>query len=276
MSRAENQMQMVDRQLARRGIADALVLDAFRSVPRAAFVPDELLELAYEDAPLPIGSEQTISQPYIVALTIEALRLKGGERVLEIGTGSGYAAALLSRIAKEVVTVERLETLAASARERLLRLHYNNIQVVCGDGTLGFAERAPYDAIAVAAGGPQVPEALLAQLAEGGRLVMPVGPRGTSQVLVRVTRQAAGFQTEPLTQVRFVPLIGQQGWPDAKRAPRVARKPTTDSAAQELLRETEPLSDLGSRSCERTNARRGADRDKPMRRMSPLHSYRGP
>jgi protein-L-isoaspartate(D-aspartate) O-methyltransferase len=205
--------RMVDLQLAGRGIANPLVLDAFRAVPREQFVPPELAELAYSDRPLPIGDEQTISQPYIVALTVEALRLTGKERVLEIGTGSGYEAAILSRIAREVFTVERLRSLAAEARERLERLGYQNVQVLHGDGTLGWPKHRPFDAIAVSAGAPTVPQALLEQLAPAGRLVIPVGPDEISQTLMRVTREGRDdFREEPLTQVRFVPLIGAQGW----------------------------------------------------------------
>src|SRR3954471_3780864 len=216
--RDEARARMVDLQLAGRGITDPGVLAAFRSVPRESFIPAELAEFAYEDAPLPIGEEQTISQPYIVALTTEALRLTGGERVLEIGTGSGYAAAVLSRIAKEVFTVERRESLAREAQDRLESLGYRNVQVLHGDGTLGWSEHAPYDAIAVAAGGPQVPKALLDQLAPGGRLVIPVGRDEASQILTRVTRVAANdFREEPLTEVRFVPLIGEQGWREGER-----------------------------------------------------------
>jgi protein-L-isoaspartate(D-aspartate) O-methyltransferase len=204
---------MVELQLAGRGIRAPRVLDAFRSVPREAFIPLALAELAYHDKPLPI------SQPYIVALTIEALCLEGGERVLDVGTGSGYSAAVLSRIAREVFTVERLEALAQQARDRLAQLGYQNVAVLHGDGTLGWPEHAPYDAIAVAAGGPQVPPALVEQLAPGGRLVIPVGPDETSQVLTRVTRIGADdFRVEPLIGVRFVPLIGEQGWPEEERA----------------------------------------------------------
>jgi protein-L-isoaspartate(D-aspartate) O-methyltransferase len=213
--------RMVDRQLAGRGICDPLVLDAFRTVPREAFVPPWLAELAYRDAALPIGDEQTISQPYIVALTVQALGLRGGERVLEIGTGSGYAAAILSRITPEVFTVERREALASTARRRLERLGFHNVQVLHGDGTLGWRAHAPYDAIAVSAGGPGVPEALLEQLALGGRLVIPVGPDARAQTLVRVTKEgAADFRQEPLTQVRFVPLVGAQGWQEEESALR--------------------------------------------------------
>lgn len=218
MSLTEARSQMVNLQLAGRGISDERLLEAFRTVPREAFVRADLVEFAYRDSPLPIGEEQTISQPYIVAVTIEALGLKGHERVLEIGTGSGYAAAVLSRLVKDVFTVERSESLAINARERLAQLAYSNVYVLQGDGTLGWSEHAPYDAIAVAAGGPQVPQALLAQLAPGGRMIIPVGPDQSSQTLMRVTRVGPGdFREEPLTQVRFVPLIGEQGWPEKNR-----------------------------------------------------------
>lgn len=204
---------MVDVHLARRGIADPKILDAFRSVPREAFVPDDLAEFAYDDTPLPIGEGQTISQPYIVALTVQALGLRGGERVLEVGTGSGYAAAVIGRIAREVYTVERVASLARSASERLATLGFANVHVSCADGSLGFAEHAPYDAIAVAAGGPKAPPALLSQLAVGGRLVIPIGPDESSQVLVCITRRSeTEYEQESLTGVRFVPLIGAEAW----------------------------------------------------------------
>jgi len=210
---------MVESQLRRRGISDPVVLEAFRVVPREAFVPAELAEHAYEDQPLPIGAGQTISQPYIVALTVEALALAGGDRVLEVGTGSGYAAAILGRIASEVHSIERIDALATTARERLAALGYANVHVVCGDGSLGLVEHAPYDAIAVAAGGPKVPDSLRAQLALGGRLVIPVGPDG-AQVLVRLTRLSeTEFREEALANVHFVRLVGGDAW---EEAPRVA------------------------------------------------------
>jgi protein-L-isoaspartate(D-aspartate) O-methyltransferase len=220
--------QMVARDVAARGVADKLVLAAMRQVPREAFVPEGLREFAYEDSPLPIGSEQTISQPYIVAFMIEALQLGGGEKVLEIGTGSGYAAAVLSQIAAEVYTVERLGELADRARATLSRLGYANVDVLHGDGTRGWPEHAPYDAIVVAAGGPQVPLALKQQLAIGGRLVIPVGADRDTQQLVRVIRQSdSAFLSEEITGVRFVPLIGEQGWtaePDEARPPTCGPK----------------------------------------------------
>lgn len=247
MDQVQQRTLMVDRQLAGRDITDRLVLDAFRSVPREAFLPEKLREFAYEDSPLPIAQGQTISQPYIVALTVQALGLRGGERVLEVGTGSGYAAAILSRIAKDVYSIERLESLASSAMEILGRLRYDNVHVQCGDGTLGWPEHAPYDAIAVAAGGPDVPEALLSQLAVGGRLVIPVGPE-SDQMLVRVTRTADGkFQREELTSVRFVPLIGAQGWPLEKRKPTPAVTSSPSQSAAKLVREVaEPLTEIAS------------------------------
>jgi protein-L-isoaspartate(D-aspartate) O-methyltransferase len=237
---------MVERQLAGRGIGDARVLEAFRTVPREAFLPQDLAEFAYEDTPLPIRGGQTISQPYIVALTAEALELRGNERILEIGTGSGYAAAILGRLAKDVFTVERLEPLAQEAGARLARLGFDNVRVLCGDGTLGWPEHAPYDAIAVAAGGPTVPQALLDQLAQNGRLVIPVGPDESSQVLMRVRRVGDRFYQQELTQVRFVPLIGEQGWPEPERVVRPA-KASSDSAVRQLIRETaEPIRDIAS------------------------------
>ena len=206
---------MVDRQIAGRGVRDRRVLEAMRTVPREAFVPEDLAEFAYDDSPLPIAEEQTISQPYVVALMAEALEIRPGDKVLEIGAGSGYAAAVLSRLGGEVYAVERHESLAREAGERLARLGYTNVQVLHGDGTLGWAEHAPYDAIVVAAGGPEVPPALLDQLAAGGRLVIPIGSDPRSQDLVRVRRRhpnEGGDVREELGPVRFVPLIGAQGW----------------------------------------------------------------
>jgi protein-L-isoaspartate(D-aspartate) O-methyltransferase len=207
---------MVEAQLVARGIRSASVLAAFREVPRDAFVPAESRTDAYADTPLPISEGQTISQPYIVAAMIEALHLRESDRVLEVGTGSGYAAAILARLARTVVTIERHASLADEARTTLAALHVTNVIVVHGDGTLGVPEHAPYDAIVVAAAGPRVPDALVAQLAEGGRLVMPVGAR-TEQVLVRITRSANRMHRETLEAVRFVPLVGEQGWPDRAR-----------------------------------------------------------
>jgi protein-L-isoaspartate(D-aspartate) O-methyltransferase len=230
---------MVRAHIAARGIRDPAVLDAFRAVPREAFLPVELHEFAYQDSPLPIEQGQTISQPYIVALMTAALRLRPGDCVLEIGTGSGYAAAILGQIARRVYTVERHKPLADLAASRLAELGMHHVQVRCGDGSLGWPEHAPYDAISVTAGGPGVPRALLDQLAPGGRLVMPVGEGRELQKLVRLTRQPDGsFSSEDLEDVRFVPLIGAQGW-QAEEAwdGRGARTPSHPSTVARLIRE---------------------------------------
>jgi len=204
---------MVQNQLVGRGIRDQLVLEAMRKVPRERFVPEMERDFAYTDGPLPIGAGQTISQPYIVALMTEALQLKGGERVLEIGTGSGYAAAILAEISGEVFTVERVKELADRAADTLRDQGYVNAHVRHGDGTLGWAERAPYDAIVVTAGGPKVPESLRQQLAVGGRLVMPVGINLQFQSLVQVVRISDDrFDSTDLGAVRFVALVGKEGW----------------------------------------------------------------
>jgi protein-L-isoaspartate(D-aspartate) O-methyltransferase len=179
---------MVERQLAARGVADRGVLEAMAEIPREAFVPGDLAPFAYLDRPLPIGQEQTISQPYMVAIMAEAAELGPGDRVLEVGTGSGYAAAVYARLASDVLTVERLPSLAEEAETRFQQLGYDNIRVTVRDGTLGWPQYAPYDAIVVAAGGPNVPDALLGQLGRGGRLVMPVGSDPRTQELVRVTQ----------------------------------------------------------------------------------------
>jgi protein-L-isoaspartate(D-aspartate) O-methyltransferase len=204
---------MVEQQITARGVRSEAVLNALRKVPRELFLPGRLREFAYDDAPLPIEAEQTISQPYIVALMTEALALKGGEKVLEIGTGSGYAAAVLAEIAGEVYTVERIEQLADTAALRLADLGYKNVHVRHADGTLGWPEHAPYDAIIVAAGGPQIPDTLKRQLKVGGRLVIPVGTDQRAQELIRVIRSSDDkFHTEDIADVRFVPLVGQEGW----------------------------------------------------------------
>jgi protein-L-isoaspartate(D-aspartate) O-methyltransferase len=229
---AERRTAMVATQIAARGVADQAVLAAMRTVPREAFVRPELVEFAYDDIPLPIGEDQTISQPYIVAVMTTALRPSPADRVLEIGTGSGYAAAVLHCIVKQVYTVERLEKLYRLARRRLHRLGYHNVDVHHGNGTLGWPEHAPYDGIVVTAGGPTIPTALQEQLALGGRLVMPVGARPTQQMLVRVTRvSATRFQQEDLGSVCFVPLIGAQGWSDDKTAQRPGEGPAPEVAA---------------------------------------------
>jgi protein-L-isoaspartate(D-aspartate) O-methyltransferase len=225
--------EMVDTQIARRGVRDRRVLDALRTVPRERFVPERLAELAYEDTPLPIAEEQTISQPFVVALMAEALELAPGDKVLEIGAGSGYAAAVLGQLAREVWAVERHESLAREAAERLADFGYTNIQVVHGDGTLGLPEHAPYDGIVVAAGGPEVPPALLDQLAPGGRLVIPIGPDPRTQSLLRVRRTGHGFVREDLGGVRFVPLIGEQGWGEDADTPSQTASPASNRSLQE-------------------------------------------
>jgi protein-L-isoaspartate(D-aspartate) O-methyltransferase len=211
---------MVERQLVARGIRDPRLLDAMRAVPREAFLSASQAAYAYDDGPLPIGEGQTISQPYIVARMIEVVTPSADDRALEIGTGSGYSAAVLASLVAEVYTVERIPALAQAAAGRLARLGYRTVHVRCGDGTLGWPEHAPYDVIVVTAGGPVVPPALLGQLAAGGRLVMPVGADPHSQQLVRIQRGADGGTVEDrLDPVAFVPLIGAQGWaaPPARR-----------------------------------------------------------
>jgi protein-L-isoaspartate(D-aspartate) O-methyltransferase len=205
--------EMVETQVAARGIRSPRVLAAMRKVRREGYVPSRLSRYAYADEPLPIDEDQTISQPYIVASMIDVLGLHGGERVLEVGTGSGYAAAVLAEIAGEVFTIERHEKLARTARERLASDGYAHVHVRHGDGTLGWPDAAPFDAIVVTAGGPSVPETLKRQLAIGGRLVIPVGEESERQRLVRVTRvDATRFDVEDLYAVRFVPLVGAEGW----------------------------------------------------------------
>jgi protein-L-isoaspartate(D-aspartate) O-methyltransferase len=206
--------RMVESQIAARGVRDARVLDAMRDVPRHRFVPESLAHEAYEDRPLPIGAGQTISQPYMVASMTALLAPAPDDLVLEIGTGSGYQTAILARLVKWVVSIERIESLAASARRVFAELDIVNVDVIVGDGTEGFPPRAPYDAILVAAGAPAVPAALKAQLRDGGRLVIPVGPAGFQQ-LILVTRQGASFSIAEGEGCTFVPLIGRQGWPGA-------------------------------------------------------------
>ena len=210
--------EMVEKAVFRRGVRSELVLNAMRAVPREAFLPDQLREFAYHNTPLPIEEGQTISQPYIVALVTEALALQGGERILEIGAGSGYAAAVLSMIAGDVYTVERIGQLAEKAASTLADLGYHNVHVRHEDGTKGWPERAPYDGIVVAAGGPEIAKSLKEQLKIGGRLVIPVGRDPRVQELVRVTRiSEKRYDREDLADVQFVPLIGEEGWAPAPR-----------------------------------------------------------
>jgi protein-L-isoaspartate(D-aspartate) O-methyltransferase len=210
---AVDRERMVRDQIEARGVSDRRVLAAMRAVPRHLFVPAYQRDAAYRDTPLAIGQGQTISQPYIVALMTELLELAGDERVLEIGTGSGYQAAILGWLAAEVVTIERFSSLAQEARDRLAALGCSNVRVEVGDGSRGWPEGAPYDAIVVTAASPGVPDPLPDQLADGGRLVVPVGPRWT-QHLVRVRREGGAFKRETLIGVAFVPLIGEHGWQD--------------------------------------------------------------
>ena len=207
---------MVERQLRRRGITEPDILDAFRAVPREAFVSADKAHLAYGDHPLPIEAGQTISQPYVIALMIQAAAIGRSDNVLEVGSGSGYAAAVVSRIAAHVTGVERQHELVEVSRERLSRFGFGNIEIVEGDGTRGWRDGAPYDAILAAACGSHVPESLIEQLAPGGRLVIPLGRPGGAQELVKVTRLEDGvLRQESLGGVRFVPLIGEDGWNDA-------------------------------------------------------------
>jgi protein-L-isoaspartate(D-aspartate) O-methyltransferase len=204
-------LRMVEGQLASRDIKDERVLEAFRAVPRHQFVPQESRHLAYANGPLPISQSQTISQPYIVALMTQLLELKGDEVVLEIGTGSGYQAAILARLASEVHTVERHKELAKSATSILSALGYNNVHVHIGDGTLGWPDSAPYDGVIVTAAAPSVPRPLLKQLKDGGRVVIPVGGRG-AQFLECWQRKGSDFERDQIAPVAFVPLIGEHGW----------------------------------------------------------------
>jgi len=204
--------RMVENQVARRGVRGERLLAAMREIPREAFVDPGFAEFAYDDAPLPIGEAQTISQPYIVALMIEAAEVGAGDRVLEVGAGSGYAAAVMARMADRVCAIERHATLGEAAKERLQRLRLLNIELRIGDGTRGWPEAAPFDAIVVSAGGPSVPYALKQQLKIGGRLIMPVG-RGQPQRLLKITRESAtAYREEDLGAVAFVPLVGEEGW----------------------------------------------------------------
>lgn len=207
----QKRARMVEAQLRARGIRDERVLAAMGKVPREEFIANEDGDNAYGDYPLPIGAGQTISQPYIVASMVEALELRPQDRVLEVGTGTGYQAAILGELAAEVWTIERHAELADKAREILQRLGYANVHVVTGDGSLGLEEQAPFDKILVAAAAPRVPEKLVAQLADGGRLVVPVGSRAEQQVLV-VRKMGEQTVVTPREGCRFVPLVGEQGW----------------------------------------------------------------
>jgi protein-L-isoaspartate(D-aspartate) O-methyltransferase len=207
---------MVERHLKRRGITEPHIVEAFLAVPREEFVSPDYAHLAYGDHPLPIEAGQTISQPYIVALMIQAAGINAADRVLEVGAGSGYAAAVISRIAGQVIAIERQHDLVDVARQRLERLGYDNVEIVEGDGTRGWPDQAPFDAILAAASGSHVPRPLVEQLAPAGRLVMPVGDPGWVQQLIKVTKNDDGtLLQQDLGEVRFVPLIGEEGWKDA-------------------------------------------------------------
>src|SRR5215207_1162682 len=246
LSRARD--RMIDVQIVRRGVRDRHVLDAMRRVPREAFVEPGLEEFAYEDGPLAIGEGQTISQPYIVALMIEAAEVKPGDSVLEVGAGSGYAAAVMSQIADRVHAIERHPSLGKSALQRFKRLGYDNIDLRVGDGTRGWPEAAPFQAILVAAGGPEVPLLLKEQLAIGGRLIIPVGEEENWQTLLKITRtRETDYEEEDLGVVAFVPLIGEQGWAEDGRRSATNHVPGQSRGQNlpEMISDAaEPLPDL--------------------------------
>lgn len=210
---AEQREKMIQRQVRARGIRDEAILNALNEVPREVFVPDKYKAAAYDDSPLPIPAGQTISQPYVVALMIRALRLERDDKVLEVGSGSGYAAAILGRMVREVHAVERHEELVEYARQRLAQIGYDNVHVHHADGTMGWPPAAPYQGIMVSASGPRVPQSLEEQLAIYGRLIMPIGRARGLQTLIRLTRASEDEYIEKdLGGVRFVPLIGEEGW----------------------------------------------------------------
>ena len=204
-------LKMVEEQIISRGIQDPKLIVAMQKVPRHLFVEEALQNQAYNDHPLPIGEKQTISQPYIVALMTEALQLKGNERILEIGTGSGYQTTILAEMAEKVFSVERIRSLAIKARRLLYELGYFNVEIKIFDGTYGWVEKAPFDAIIVTAGSPDIPQPLIDQLAIGGRLVIPLGDQSL-QDLIRITKTEKGIKREDLGGCRFVKLIGRYGW----------------------------------------------------------------
>ncbi len=242
----EQRERMVERQIERRGVRDTHVLDAFRAVPREVFVDPGMEEFAYEDGPLPIGDGQTISQPYIVALMVEAAEVRPGNRVLEIGAGSGYAAAILSRIADSVHAIERHEGLTKKAQARFDKLGYDNVTLRTGDGTRGWADRAPFDAILVAAGAPTAPESLKRQLSVGGALVIPVQTDGAHQVLTRIRRTAEDeWEEDELGAVRFVPLIGSEGWAENGTRAATNHAPAREKSLPQLISDaSETLPDI--------------------------------
>ncbi|MBW3582273.1 MAG: protein-L-isoaspartate(D-aspartate) O-methyltransferase [Euryarchaeota archaeon] len=257
--RLETERERMVGLIRQRGVQETHILDAFRAVPRHAFVGSDLEEFAYEDAPLPIGSGQTVSQPYMVALMVQDACVRPGEKVLEVGTGSGYAAAVYAEIARDVYTIERYADLADTARTLLDRLGYDNIHVRHGDGTTGWRDEAPFDAIIVAAGGPQVPESLKRQLQIGGRLVVPVGETPRDQVIVRVTRLGEEeWRREELGAVRFVPLVGEEGWRE-----EASTRPEAKAKAPMLTEGDETGSDRDARD----RSVRGLTRPSPIELM---------
>ena len=261
---SELRKRMVAEQIHARGVRDAPVLEAMGKVRREVFVPEHLHDLAYADTPMPIAEEQTISQPYIVAYMIEALALEGGEKVLEIGAGSGYAAAVLGEIAGEVYAIERIGQLAEKAASHLIDEGYDNVHILHADGSRGWLEQAPFDAILVSAGAPTVPETLMSQLATGGRMVVPVGTDSRAQELVRITRREAGqFDREDLADVRFVPLIGEEGWEAERPRPETVRP----RVIQARPRVSETLPGLISRHGESFEALEDADLDPLLERI---------
>jgi protein-L-isoaspartate(D-aspartate) O-methyltransferase len=258
MDNAQARNRMVEAQIARRGVRDPAVLAAMRSVPREAFISPGFEEFAYEDSALPIAEGQTISQPYIVAAMVAAAELEEADKVLEVGAGSGYAAAVISRVAAKVFAIERHAALAQAARERMRVLGYGNVDLKTGDGSAGWPEQAPFDAIIVSAGGPKIPQALKSQLAIGGRLVIPVGPVD-EQRLVRLTRiDDASFEQDDLGAVRFVKLIGTGGWAEPAAIPVLEGRAIT--LAQQIARAAEPLPSFDDPNFGRLFDRFGAKR----------------
>jgi len=248
---SKNRREMIEHAIRQRGVRSTRVLKAMSAVPREKFLPKSLQEFAYEDSPLPIAQGQTISQPYIVALMTEALGLRGGEKVLEIGTGSGYGAAVLAEIAGEVYSVERIGQLAEKAASTLSDLGYDNIRILHGDGSKGWAESAPYDGIVVAAGRPEIPESLKEQLKINGRLVIPVGRDKLAQELVRITRiSETEYKWEDLADVKFVPLISEEGW--TTHGPSLQRSETrsrpVDTTSSMIARACEPFESIENSS----------------------------
>jgi protein-L-isoaspartate(D-aspartate) O-methyltransferase len=248
-SYARQRERMVGRQVEGRGVHDPRVLQAMREVPREHFVEARMREFAYEDSPLPIEAGQTISQPFIVGLMVEAAALGPGDRVLEIGAGSGYAAAVMSRIAREVYAIERHPELAALARDRMRRFGYGNVEIRTGDGSGGWADAGPFDAIVASAGGPGIPDMLRRQLAVGGRLVMPVGDTQRRQRLVKLSRTGEDdWDEQDLGDVVFVPLLGEHGWRDdapvvdaTPAAPQARVRPLPDTLSGHIAEAIEPL-----------------------------------